>query len=229
MTSESLSLLQFSDGLFPAGAYAHSHGLETYVQKGTVRDAAGAAEFLFAYLCGSAGTSDAPAVVNTMRAARARDLRRCVKIDAILDAMKSSAELRDASRQLGRQTLRVAAALVADPPIAEFTRMAEADTTPCHHAVVFGLVGAAQRWQPEDGARAYLYSSAAAIAGAALRLISLGQVQAQRLIYKALPLIASLAARAVETDISEMASFAPGLEIAAMRHAKLEEGRLFRS
>src|SRR3989442_2824026 len=36
-----LALLQLADGLFPAGGFAHSFGLETYVQEGRVDDAAG--------------------------------------------------------------------------------------------------------------------------------------------------------------------------------------------
>ena len=31
-----LSLLQFADGLFPAGAYAHSFGLEYLIQSGDI-------------------------------------------------------------------------------------------------------------------------------------------------------------------------------------------------
>jgi urease accessory protein len=223
-----LSLLQFSDGLFPAGAYAHSYGLETYVQKGLVRDAASAEEFVFAHLRGSAGTCDAAAMVNAMRASQKRDLGCCLAIDAILDAMKPAVESREASRQLGRQTLRVAGALLEDSMIDEFSSLAETEETPCHHAVAFGITGAALGWWPADGARAYLYSATAALAGAAVRLIPLGQIQAQRLIYHALPLIASLAASSVNTRISELASFAPAIEIASMRHAKLAE-RLFRS
>ena len=45
-----LSLLQFSDGLFPAGSYAHSFGLETYAADGTIRDASGVERFLLSYL-----------------------------------------------------------------------------------------------------------------------------------------------------------------------------------
>src|SRR5215510_14552037 len=41
-----LALLQLADGLFPAGGFAHSLGLESYVQAGMVRDAAGVAAFL---------------------------------------------------------------------------------------------------------------------------------------------------------------------------------------
>ena len=31
-------LLQMNDSLFPIGGYSHSYGLETYIQKGIVRD-----------------------------------------------------------------------------------------------------------------------------------------------------------------------------------------------
>jgi urease accessory protein len=57
-----LALLQFADGLFPAGGFAHSFGLETYAQEGRVRDRAGLEAFIAAHLEGSAGPCDAVAV-----------------------------------------------------------------------------------------------------------------------------------------------------------------------
>src|SRR4030095_6875545 len=54
-----LTLLQFSDGLFPAGGFAHSFGLETYVQDGRVRDRHDLEMFVAAHLDGSAGPADA--------------------------------------------------------------------------------------------------------------------------------------------------------------------------
>ncbi len=229
MTHESLlTLLQFSDGLFPAGAYAHSFGLETYVQTGRVRTSGDVEEFLRAYLQGAAGPADAVAVVNALRAAKSKDVRTCFEIDATLDAMKPVAELREASRQLGRQTLRVAVALDQDLTTLEFCRMADANATPCHHAVVFGIVGGTRLWSPREAATAYLYSSAAAMVGAALRSIPLGQIQGQLVIRNLAPLIETLSDDATRLSITEMSSFAPALEIAAMRHAQLE-ARLFRS
>src|SRR2546425_5958408 len=56
-----LALLQLADGLFPAGGFAHSFGLETYVQEGRVDDAAGLEAFVVAPLEGSAGACDAVA------------------------------------------------------------------------------------------------------------------------------------------------------------------------
>src|ERR1700684_3003124 len=86
-----LSLLQFSDGLFPAGGYAHSFGLETYVQSGAVIDAAGVEAFIRAYLDNSAAPTDAVAAVSAARAAAAGDLAACLELDAALEATKSAA------------------------------------------------------------------------------------------------------------------------------------------
>jgi urease accessory protein len=223
-----LALLQFSDGLFPTGAYAHSCGLETCVQDGAVCDAPSTSRFLRAYLQGAAGPADAAAVAIAMRSAEANDLGACLELDATLDAIKPVAELRAASRQLGRQSLRIAIALSDDPLMKQFADRMENDLTPCHHAVVFGIVGAAFRWTSRDAAAAFLHSSAVSIVGAALRLIPLGQTQGQLIIRTLAPLISSLADDAAETTITELSSFAPALEIAAMRHARLD-ARLFRS
>ncbi|MGA2409524.1 MAG: urease accessory UreF family protein [Candidatus Binataceae bacterium] len=229
MTIETLlSMLQFSDGLFPAGAYAHSFGLETYSQDGRVSNAANVRQLLRAYLEGGAGPCDAVVVTNALRAAIASDLDACRELDLMLDAIKTAAEPREASRQLGRQTLRIAATLIDHPVMSGLARAAGCGETPCHHAVVFGVIGGAYGWEPEAAAAAFLYASAAAMAGAATRLIPLGQTQAQRLISEATPLITALARAAAERTTSEIFTFAPALEIAAMRHAQLE-ARLFRS
>lgn len=223
-----LSLLQFSDGLFPAGAYAHSFGLESCVQSGAVADAEGVEQFLRAYLAGSAAPTDLVAMLCARKDARAADLAACISMDETLDAMKSASELRDASRQMGRQTLRVATRLTSDPMLAEYAAAVAAELSPCHHAIVFGIIGAAMGWPAPEMAGAYLYSASAAMAGAALRLLPLGQLAGQRILWNMRPLIEQLAEEALNKMRDDLWSFAPVLEIASMRHARLE-ARLFRS
>ena len=84
------------------------------------------------------------------------------------------------------------------------------------------------RWPAQEMAEAYLYSASAAMAGSALRLLPLGQLAGQRILWNMRPLIAQLAAEAQDKTRDDVWTFAPALEIAAMRHATLE-ARLFRS
>jgi len=117
-----LTLLQFADGLFPAGGFAHSFGLETYVQDGRVRDRQGLEAFIAAHLEGSAGPADAAAAAIAVRLSVRADTEDWIALDARLDAMKSIPEFRTASRQMGRQSLRIAAGLGDDVFLARLAR-----------------------------------------------------------------------------------------------------------
>jgi urease accessory protein len=142
--------------------------------------------------------------------------------------MKTVPEFRAASRQMGRQTARVAAALAADPFVTTMAHGIDEGLTPGHHAAVFGAVLGRRGAEPEIAAAAFLYSTAALLVGAGLRLIALGQVDGQRVLAAVLPRVAGLAAAAAVTPVSDMWSFTLALELAGIRHAGLDM-RLFRS
>jgi urease accessory protein len=222
------AVLQFADGLFPAGGFAHSFGLETYVQDGLVRDRAGLEAFVTAHLEGSAGPADAVATACAVRVAVGGDAAGWVALDERLEAMKVVPESRAASRQMGRQTLRVAAALGTDAFLAELARTVDDGLAPGHHAVVFGAALGRAGAVPEMAAAAYLHSTAALLVGAGLRLMALGQLDGQRVLAVMRLRVARLAGAAAAATPADMWSFNPGLELAGIRHAALDS-RLFRS
>jgi urease accessory protein len=227
-TDPSLRLLQFADGLFPAGAYAHSFGLESYVEDGRVRNRATLEDFLRGHLEGAAGPCDAVIVAEAIRRGAARDEDGALCLDADIDALRSAAELREASRQMGRQTLRIASELTGDAFVGRFAEHAAAGRTPAHHPLVFGLIGGVLSWDPRQAALAYLQAGATAIVSAALRLMPMGQLDGQRALWAMGSHVSRLAAEAAAADIADLSSFTPGLEIASMQHSRLE-ARLFRS
>jgi urease accessory protein len=223
-----LAVLQMADGLFPSGAFAHSAGLETYVQSGRVRDRSDVEVFLRALLEGSAGPCDAAAVAVAAGLAASGDVDGCLELDARLEVMKLAPELRAASAQMGRQTLRVAAAIIGDPLIDRLAGAAGAGAIAGHHALAFGAALGRRAVDPHTAACAYLHATATAVVNAALRLLPLGQIEGQRILAGAQPVIAKLAAAAATATMDDLWSFAPGLEIAAIQHAALT-ARMFRS
>jgi len=227
-TDPRVRLLQFADGLFPAGGHAHSFGLETLVDGGRVHDRAGLEDFLRGVLEGSAGPCDAVFVVESLRRAAREDLGGVLALDAELDAMRPAVELREASRQMGRQTLRLARTLLEAPLLLRFGRAAESGETPAHHPIVFGTIGGLLGWTARDAATAYLQASATTIVQAALRLMPIGQTEGQKVLWAMGDAIGRLAATAADATFDDLWSFAPGQEIAAMKHARLD-ARLFRS
>ena len=94
--------------------------------------------------------------------------------------------------------------------------------------VCFGAIAGTQEWSEHDAATAYLYSAASAMAGAALRLLPLGQLRGQQLLWKMRSVISRMAKESVTKTTVDIWNFVPGLEIASMHHAQLH-ARLFRS
>ena len=223
-----LSLLHFADSAFPAGGYAHSFGLESCCQAGVVRDRTGLERFLLAHLEGTAGPLDATAAVACARAAHAGDVSTCRAVDRRLEAMKPVPAFREASRQMGRQTLRVAAALTGAPALAGYLEEVGLGRAPGHHAAAFGMAGGALGWTPRAVALGYLYSTTALLVGAALRLMRLGQLDGQRVLFGLHPVMERLAREAEPRGPEDLASFTPALDARGMGHARLE-ARLFRS
>ena len=223
-----LHLLQFSDGLFPAGGYAHSFGLETLVQSGRVQTADEVAGFLRAHLENSAAPTDAVLALAARKAALSQDLQACLRLDQMLEALKIAAETRETSRQMGRQTLRVLHDLSRDPFVARFSGEVGSGNAACHHPIVFGIASAVMDWPPEETASSFLYSTSALVVGASLRLLPLGQLAGQRILWNLGPVIASLSLGSVDKTEEDIWSFTPEIEIAAMRHESLD-ARMFRS
>ncbi|OGW66714.1 MAG: hypothetical protein A3H49_00500 [Nitrospirae bacterium RIFCSPLOWO2_02_FULL_62_14] len=219
--------LRFVDSFFPSGGFAYSSGLEAAVQGGAVRTAEDFSKYVEDLLRHGMGRREAVAVAKAWDA-QARGLwREVIAADWELDSMKTGQESRLASRQMGRQVIRIAAEQMGGHPILrEFHAAVEAERTPSHLAVSLGLVLAASGWSREDAVAAYLYQTATGMMSAALKLLPIGQREGQRLLDGWMPLIAELSGQAQPE--SSMTSWSPVQDIYAMRHSRLTS-RLFRS
>jgi len=223
-----LSLLHFADSALPTGGYAHSFGLERYCQAGLVRDRHGLERFLLTQLEGASGPCDATAAAGALRARARGDVRACQRLDEELEAMKVVREFREGSRQMGRQTLRVAASLTGDGRLATYLEAVEARRAPGHHAVAFGMTAGALGWEAGAATTALLYSTTALLVGAALRLLPIGQLEGQSVLWSLHPVIARVAREAAERAPGDLWSFTPGQDIQGMLHERMD-ARLFRS
>jgi urease accessory protein len=74
----------------------------------------------------------------------------------------------------------------------------------------------------------FVYTTTALLVGAALRLLPMGQLEGQRMLWKLHATMERVARDAARRNIADLWSFTPGLDIQGVRHERLE-ARLFRS
>jgi urease accessory protein len=222
-----LNGLRFVDSFFPSGGYAFSSGLEAAVQGGAVRNAEELSRYVVESLMTGMGEREAVTVGLAHEAYVSGVLDMAFKTDKELEAMKLDRESRTASRQMGRQVIRLAADQLARRPlIEEYLAAVEAEQTPGHLAVSLGLTLAAAGWSKEDSIAAFLYQTATGFVAAAMKLLPIGQREGQRLLESWLEMIEPISLKAAHQRVLQ--SWSPIQDIYAMRHSRLES-RLFRS
>jgi urease accessory protein len=216
---QTLLAMLLADSRFPAGAHAHSLGLEQAVTDGLGVD--GVPAFAAARLR-LVAEADARIAV----AAR-RGETPLADLDEEWCARCPSPVLREAARRLGAQLLRSASTVWDDPRIPAYREASRATPRP----VALGVVGAVAGLGDEAVALLALYDDAATVTSAALKLLPLDPAVTTRWLAELAPAMA-LAARAVAADrrapADQPAPAAIALELAAATHQRHKE-RLFAS
>jgi urease accessory protein len=223
--SELAALLQLADAAFPAGAFAHSFGLETAIVEGRVRDEATLDAWLRAALHGTFAPLDGAAFVLALRDEVAAEL-----LDDRLRAMQPNAELRKANAHLARATLATFDALgLTSPRLAANAASIATERCAGQHALAaaLGYDAAGIAWH--TALTAHLTTTIAGLASVAARAIPLGQRAVAHARWALRPAIDAAVARAAAArGIDDLATGAPAIEIDGLRH-RLLDGRLFAS
>jgi urease accessory protein len=226
-TIKLLKGLRFVDSFFPSGGYAFSSGLEAAVQGGAIQNAEELSRYVVESLTTGMGEREAVAAGLAHEAFVSGSLEIAIKADRELEAMKLGLESRTASRQMGRQVIRMAADQRARQPLIEdYLAAVEAERTPGHLAVILGLTLAAAGWSKENTIASFLYQTATGFVAAAMKLMPLGQREGQRLLESWIEVIERISHNAAHQRV--LKSWSPVQDIYAMRHSRLES-RLFRS
>jgi urease accessory protein len=218
-------LLTWLSPAYPVGAYTYSHGLETAVEEGRVKDRAGLIDYVSTALLSGAGRVDGALLVAAFRAAMMEDDATLDALAVLAAAWRGSAELALESMAQGTAFTSVTLAAWPSPRLAAF---AARHPRRLAHPVAFGAAAACHGLPLLPSVTGWLAGFAANLVSAGVRLVPLGQTDGQVATAALETSVHQAAAAAIAADLEEVGTAAPILDLLSMRH-ETQYTRLFRS
>jgi urease accessory protein len=214
-----LYLLQLASPSLPVGAYSYSEAIETLVSQEKITDAATLERWIRAELkWGSIGLD--VAIISRLYS----DSSRLDYWNSWLSAVRETQELKEQSHQMGFSLLRLISTI--EPTLASQLNE-QLNQEEVNFAITYSALASYWQIPVEDAILGYLHSWVSNLVAAGLKLIPLGQSEAQKILLSLAPNIIDKA-QYILTAKELPYSCSWGLSLASMEHANLYS-RLFRS
>lgn len=219
-------LLAWLSPAYPIGAFSYSHGVETAVEEGFIKDRVSLIGWLETVLRDGTGRVDGALFAAAHRAAAAKDW---TTLDAIAEraaAWRGTSEMALESRQQGGSFLSITRTAWAHPDLdLVHERLGGEIALP----VAVALTAAVHDIALDAALAGYLHAFTANLISAAVRSVPLGQSDGQMALARLEGAVRATAAAAITVgDLDEVGTATPLLDWCSLRH-ETQYTRLFRS
>jgi urease accessory protein len=219
-------LLAWMSPAYPIGGFSYSHGVETAVEEGLIKDRASLMVWLESVLHHGTGVVDGALFAAAWRAATAEDWSTFDAIAERAAAWRGTAEMALESRQQGGSFLSITRTAWPHAALdSAHERLAGELALP----VAVALATACHGIDVEAALLGYLHAFTANLISAAVRSVPLGQSDGQIALANLAPAVQAAAAAALAVQsLDEVGTATPLLDWCSMRH-ETQYTRLFRS
>ena len=219
-------LLAWLSPAYPIGAFSYSHGIETAVDQGFIKDRASLVTWLRSVLLQGTGAVDGALFAAAWRAAESADWPAFDAVAERAAAWRGTSEMALESRQQGGSFLSMTRKAWPHPALdAAHERLAGELSLP----VAVALAAAAHGIALELAIEGYLHAFTANLISAAVRTVPLGQSDGQVALATLEETVLEAAhAAIIAASLDEVGTATPLLDWCSLRH-ETQYTRLFRS
>ena len=218
-------LLQLASPALPVGAYSYSQGLESACEAKIVRDKGSARAWISDVLQFNVATMEAPIVARLYRAWETEALGSAIYWNHYFLASRETAELRAETEQMGYSLAKL---LVDGKFCNSGGVMTLADIHPKGFPTAFSFAAFNFAVPLDEALTAYLWSWLENQVIAAVKLVPLGQVAGQAMLFDLSQDIPRVVEQALSLVDDDLCNFVPGFAILSGQH-ETQYSRLFRS
>lgn len=215
-------LFQINDALFPIGAYSHSYGLETYIQKNLIKNSNDVYEYIKTNAKTNFLYTELLAAYKAYEFAEKNNLSKILELEEIIDASKIPKEIRTASEKLGSRFIKTVSSLDVKYESNIFNEYIKKENEGTRiHSSAYGVFCFSVGIDKVKAMEGYLYAYVSASIINAVKLIPLSQNEGQKILYKCYKFFDEIIDMLLSLDIKDLCLSTPGFDIRCMQHEAL--------
>lgn len=218
-------LLTWFNPSYPIGSYAYSHGIEYAIEEGLINNSNSLHKWVRDLLIFGTGYNDSIIINILYNSIVENNLSNFDDIVDIAYAMRPTKEISLESAQQGISFYSIIREVYNSNELNSYLRRVDSKIT---YPVITGIIGGYFQLEKHNLIYAYLYSFASNLLSAALRIMSIGQTEIQKIIYKLKKDIEKMTMKSQKLNLSDLGSSVLFSDWSSAKH-EFQYSRLFRS